>query len=109
MKPPMSHRGHDLAWSTRDDFDQPIVTVELWVKWYGIWIVFPGEKMRALESPFPQWRGLIRKGSPYVDHVPNPRCVEAFADLNGYTIDDLAAELMIGRWELEVNTMGEWQ
>src|SRR6267142_847084 len=99
MEPLRSERGILLAWSTIDDFTQNVVTVELSLKWYGIQIVYAAKNRSAgsrdvpvVEWPFPGWAELTREYA-YVDHVPNPRCIEAFARHNGYQIDELAREL----------------
>lgn len=80
----------------------PTITVALDTKWYRLFLLLPdldsrGEH-RVVELEFPDPPEF--KGTPYVDHVPNPRCVLFFARVYGYVIDDLAWELMIGRWEL---------
>lgn len=56
---------------------------------------------RTEEVPFPDMGDYQRLGSPYVDHVPNPRHVCRWAEKMGYEIDETALERMVGRWELE--------
>jgi hypothetical protein len=98
------------AWSV------PVVTVELSSKWYGILVVWGDRADRAKrglpvfhgeadavhikEVPFPS----LQVGSQvsYVDHVPNPLTVRAWAEEQGYHVDEVAFEIMVGRWETEV-------
>lgn len=40
--------------------------------------------------------------SDYCDHVPNPRAVMWFAYTNRFLLDELAFELIAGRWSFEV-------
>jgi hypothetical protein len=88
----------------------PVLTVELCAKWYGFVLVRDGSPPIVEEVPFPNdddVRELVKKGLlsrglvPYVDHVPNPRVVELFAEMRGYYLDEVAYEMMIGRWETE--------
>lgn len=102
---PTSPRGRLLAWSTVEDFTVPVVTVELAQKWYGLQLVKPSSDGPAIveEVPFPTPERLgPRYGVTYVDHVPNPRVVEFWAFENRYFLDELALEMMWGRWLLEV-------
>lgn len=86
--------------SVRDDYDfrHPVVTVEAYCKWYCLWVRF---KDRVEEAEFPDEGEYKTLGSPYLDHAPNPRHVVRWAKRMGYVIDDLALELIVGRWELE--------
>ncbi len=38
----------------------------------------------------------------YVDHVPNPFRVDLICQHNGWYLDDLSLDLIVGRWEIEV-------
>lgn len=93
MKTP---RGHELVLT--DHGGGPTLTVELYVKWYTLWLV-KGHEVTEVE--FPDMGNYEKLGSPYLDHAPNPRHVCAWAEKNGFEIDHLALELMVGRWELE--------
>lgn len=97
-----SPRGLDLAlWCIPVADEEPVVTVELSVKWYSLFVVSPGPGGGVKEVPFPDMGDYDLFGSSYVDHVPNPRHVMRWAAQEGYYVDELALELMIGRWELE--------
>lgn len=64
-----------------------------------MFVVMPNGNVEAM--PFPDEPEFCPGESPYVDHVPNPRVVAAWARSKGYDIDPLAYEMMIGRWEIE--------
>ena len=75
------------------------LTVELYVKWYSLFIIKPSGEVEAvgfmeLEKGF--------QNAAFVDHVPNPAAVEAYAQMMGYEIDELAWDLIVGRWQSEV-------
>lgn len=93
-----SSRGNLLVLSKRP-LDRPVITVELYSKWYGLYLVYPEGSIE--EIPFPESEGRLDV-SDYVDHVPNPKVVVWFAEKNNFYLDELALELIVGRWELEV-------
>ena len=77
--------------------DRPVISVELDPTWYCLQIIHPDGQVEQV--PFPTVDGQTPS---YVGHVPNPRAVEAWAEEQGYDIDILSYELMIGRWTIEV-------
>lgn len=90
-----STRQHPVVLSRRPNHaDLSVLTVELYEKWYGLIVVHPSGAMQ--EIPFPTSETM----TPYVDHVPNPQVVKAYADANNLYIDELALELIVGRWNL---------
>lgn len=110
-------RNHPLLISNPHwDLTQPLLTVELATKWYELFLLTGEGDIWHFASP--GWKGLklhsIHFGhletavkhiniSPYVDHVPNPTAVRLFARQNGYEIDELAWDLINGRWQYEVS------
>lgn len=105
----MSERGHPLAISCNHDYflnlQRPYLTVELYSKWYGLDVIQPGKGLgvaRVQRIPFPEVFDLPEGETSFVDHVPNPRAVVRYARKMNYDVDELALELMVGRWELEV-------
>jgi hypothetical protein len=80
-----------------------VVTVELYVKWYSLHVIRRiGDEFVIEEVPFPDDIEFCKSNeSAFVDHVPNPRVVARWATANGHVVDELAMELMIGRWEIE--------
>lgn len=93
-----SGRGHALVFQSTVTY--PVLTVEVYCKWYDLFIVHPSGRIEGV--PFPDEGKHGVSGPPYVDHVPNPRHVVHWARREGVTVDDLSLEIMIGRWELEV-------
>ena len=77
--------------------ERAIITVENYLKWYKLYLLHPNGDVEAVD--FPVMDGIA--GSPYIDHVPNPDHVAAWANLEGYTISDQSYEMMIGRWVYE--------
>lgn len=81
-----------------------VLTVELG-KWYQLYLVsFPCNGTYEVVS-----FGVLQETSdetgiypPFVDHVPNPKVVEAYCAKQGYILDELAYELLVGRWIVDV-------
>lgn len=107
----------------------PVLTVTLDSKWYCLYLVhqlqaaavFAPFEVSEVEFPevgpaydrkyaekFKDWT------SGYVDHVPSPLAVMKMAREKGWAIDELAMELIVGRWEMEVghhydDAIWEWE
>lgn len=85
---------------------RPTLTVENYCKWYELHLVRPDGRVE--EVSFEQLDDLANKlglrGSAYVDHVPNPEVVQELADENEWDVDDVSMEVMVGRWQLEVQS-----
>jgi hypothetical protein len=98
----VSPRGHRLVLCSEKVFG-PTLTVELYEKWYTLFLVRPGPALVdewAVEPVlFPG--NEYCDGAPYVDHVPNPEAVLNYAFSKMYLVDDLALELIVGRWVME--------
>lgn len=77
----------------------PLITVEIAPKWYSLWLI------GLNSSPVPIGYDVLEdyRGdeSAYLDHAPNPKAVAAFAAAQGIEVDEMAYEMMIGRWEQE--------
>jgi len=102
---PKSPRGFSLVLSpgylqTNARGRVPRLTVELYIKWYSLFLVSTDGKVE--EVLFPNDPIYCDGGVPYVDHVPNPIVVARFAEAKHYHMDDLAMEMIVGRWEIEV-------
>jgi hypothetical protein len=84
-----------------DDASGPVLTVENYLKWYQLFLVHK-EVVTPIYfhelEPFAAEMGC----SAFVDHVPNPRVVEVFAEAKGFGLDGQAWEMMLGRWTWEV-------
>lgn len=108
-----SDRGVPLV-STVAVLDEPVLTVERYQKWYHLFLLTPtlGQKptdaikridVEELDFSILTNPTFGRNHSPYVDHVPNPVVVQRMCISYGWEIDDMALELMIGRWVLDPN------
>ena len=84
-----------VVWTVREDWDLPVVTVELRGKWYHLLVVYPDLTWAAYSFEGPREHGTV------VDHVPSPAAVEKWAQAHGWEVDDLALEILVGRWVLE--------
>ena len=104
MSAPVSPRGTMLAWSGYEALEKarrvPILTVELASKWYALYVVDAEGKVE--EITFGELATVEGPGAPYCDHVPNPDRLRRLAEARGWYVDDLAEELVVGRWQLEV-------
>lgn len=94
-----SPRGHNLALSITDEYNgAPILTVEIYCKWYSLFVVDSARSIR--EISFSELEDFSLDEAPYIDHVPNPKAVQRFAEKRGYELDELALKLLLGRWVL---------
>lgn len=91
-----SARNIPLIW-TGGVPDGPVLTMELYSKWYELFVIGPG----VISISFDKLEAFAEDESAYCDHVPNPKAVYRFAKANGYHLDEQAYEMIIGRWELE--------
>jgi hypothetical protein len=101
-----SERGHLLACSGYTGFnglpDEPLLTVEIASKWYQLYLIRPDGSVHGLDFGRLEQPAFMLGISAYCDHVPNPQAVRRLAEVNSWTLDDLAEELIVGRWQLEV-------
>ena len=77
----------------------PTLTMELYLKWYGLQLIHPDGCVEEL--PFPGDEYAPPGESAFRDHVPNPKAVENYALEHGYAVGEFALELITGRWYLE--------
>jgi len=98
----VNDRGHLLShWGPPQP--HPLIVVELYMKWYTLFIINPDGSVEALCYPdFEEAPNLPKGISCYHDHVPNPVAVQAYADWKEMEICSEALELMIGRWVTDV-------
>lgn len=99
---PVTEDGTPLALEPRPNGrDVPFVTVPMASKWYWLFVLHPDG--RLVKHDFGVLEGFEPKGQPYfVDHVPNPHAVDGWARSMGYYVDDVAMDMLVGRWEIEV-------
>lgn len=88
----------------------PVLTVYGATKWYSLVLVLKlqdkiyGSQPEFREVYFDELERAFVRGSPYVDHDPNPDAVRALARANHWFIDTLAEELIEGRWAMASRT-----
>ena len=80
----------------------PILTVENYPKWYGLYLVCPNGSVEEIDfgvlCPLAEEKGA----NPYVDHVPNAQLIPELAESRGWILDPCSYEMMVGRWEAEI-------
>ena len=83
-------------------YPKPLLTVELSYKWYCLYLV---DQFGWFEEiTFDKLEGT-EEDPAFVDHVPHPNAVQDLAKKNGWHVDEVAYELMVGRWETEIMDM----
>lgn len=87
----LTKRGHQLIYNGVSD--RPIVTVELYCKWYSLYLIQPNGSVEEFIPPTEE--------VSFKDDTFNPIELVQYALKMNYLIDDLAFELIIGRWETE--------
>lgn len=96
-----SKREIPLLWM-RKVTGAPVLTVENYVKWYALFLIYPGDALAEIYFGRLSQTKYCRSGeTPFCDHVPNPVVTRRFAEANGFYMDENALEMIIGRWELE--------
>lgn len=88
---------------------KPVLTVEAWSKWYSLF------KIESLGSEQYEVTAVHyheideyhakkgRKIVSYRDHVPNPTAVTIYAEDMDWLLDELASDLIAGRWYNEAD------
>jgi hypothetical protein len=98
-----SRRLYNLVLSTKYEWVTPVLTVELYTKWYELFLI---AKMQGSLHLYAVHYGHLEDYCPegqsaFRDHVPNPLAVRNFADAKDYHLDELADDLLMGRWQNE--------
>ena len=96
-----SKRGHPLVWATHPPLGVIAVTVENYMKWYGLHLIHPDGRVDEIPFPSDLKYGDSTNTSHCCDHAPNPMWVQRFCHDKGYLLDLQALEMIIGRWEIE--------
>lgn len=97
----VSDRGIPLLCQEPSTFGKPIVTLENYEKWYGLYILHPNGRVEGAD---PGALGLIDHrlgGCLFGDHNFHPRLINEFANDIGGTADWRAVEMAGGRWVSE--------
>lgn len=85
----------------------PVLTVELYCKWYSLHLVWPTRIVERIDFGRLEPAAASLNCSPFCDHCPNPAAVRTLALAEGWHLDELAEELIVGRWHIEVGDCGE--
>jgi hypothetical protein len=95
-----SVRGHPLIYSGPAPSDGAILTVENYLKWYGLELVMPDGSVEEIDYGILCDAAALLDVIPHVDHVPNPHVVVFAAERSrGWRVDRVSYEVMVGRWE----------
>ena len=78
-----------------------VLTVELRIKWYEMWLVC-GNSQTPVQFHELEPFAAAMNVTAYCDHEPNPAVVRALAEARGWELDSLADDLITGRWHNEV-------
>ena len=97
-----SDRGLPLVY-TGGLLDEPVLTVENYMKWYNLFLVLPTGEVRPLtQEEYDDIACVVlRDESSVGDHVWNPKAVILAMKGKGWRIDRSALEMITGRWYIE--------
>lgn len=91
-------RGHPLAYWGEPRI-WPVLTVELYLKWYALYLVMPDGSVEKLE--YGRYKHLEdQKDTPILwgDHVLYPPAYDAICEALGLEPDSNSRDLVYGRW-----------
>jgi len=99
----MRHSPRGELLSVFGEISTPTLAVELYLKWYNLYLVHPDNTIEKITFPD---EGDLEKhddldGASAIDHVPNPAFVERFCKEKNYYINDITREIIVGRWEID--------
>lgn len=80
--------------------NQPIVTVENYMKWYSLYLVQPDGTVSKLSFDEAAERSM--REAAYSDHCFNPIYAVKAATNAGAYVQEEALEMIVGRWRLEI-------
>lgn len=104
-----SNRNIPLVYQGRI-LDKPVLTVELYEKWYSYHLVQPTGEVVALSFDLDlNFHKLVEKTIPTlsaIDHMPFPLMYKAICLANDYCEDELSYQLVLGRWTDEHGGLG---
>ncbi len=92
-----SDRGNRLAY-TGTPGDSPVLTCELYIKWYALYLVEPDKTVRQVPLELRELEQYAEGESVVGDHCWNPYVIQRLADAKDWIIDDLSFDLLVGRW-----------
>lgn len=92
-----SPHGHPLVYGGVPG-DSPVLTCELYSKWYALYLVEPDKTVRPAPLDLRELEQYAEGASVVGDHCWNPYVLQRLADAKDWLIDDLSFDLMVGRW-----------
>ena len=81
-----------------EEINGPILTVENYQKWYSLYLIDENRNVTVINDH----ETKSYSGIAWHDHVPNPDFVIALAKDNGWHIDEVSLEAIVGRYMIEV-------
>lgn len=95
MKTYKSPRGFPLVDTCTGSRRVPVLTCELYVKWYALYLIMPDGRVEAADlDDLDQFTDKTAVG----DHCWNPAALQGFAEARDWHIDEVALDLIMGRW-----------
>lgn len=83
----------------------PVISVAFAAKWYCLTLIREGSAtpltFEEVEQTIAREWDWAEDGSVVGDHIIHPKAVRMYAAKMNYHLDELAYELLIGRWVLE--------
>lgn len=76
----------------------PVLTCQLRRKWYRLYLVLPSGKVREAPLDLDELEQYTEGETAVGDHCWNPNVLQRLADAKGWIIDDVALDLITGRW-----------
>jgi len=92
---------HETNESIHGPMDVPVLCVELYLKWYVLFLVHPDGHVESVGYHEMEEDAAALGVSVCHDHEPNPIVVQKFAERKGYVLNGEAQEMIDGRWFLE--------
>ena len=92
-----SDRGNRLTY-TGAPGASPVLTCELYTKWYGLYLVEPDGSVRMAPIELHELEEHAEGESVVGDHCWNPSVILRLCADKNWRIDDLSFDLLVGRW-----------
>lgn len=96
----VSHRGLPLVYSGMP-CDQPVITVENYMKWYDLYLVNPDYSVTVFDHYESLYHELSREFATVTlvgDHMWHPSYVMELEKRTGYILCNESLEMITGRW-----------
>ncbi len=100
--PYLSERNIPLFTQEVDAFKRPIVTMENYCKWYGVYILHPDGSVEGVDPGLMADIQSQDNGCLFGDHNYHPRLLNKLAKRINGAVDSIALEVVTGRWVAEI-------